>query len=87
MRGSLGEPASLRLSQVQPNGPARTTSSSQSRNLDQLDQGAVPAHMAFVRVIDVRVDSSLEDVLESFRFGMLSICQAGEVDVLEGRAV
>jgi hypothetical protein len=47
----------------------------------------VPAHMTFVRIVDVRVDSSLEDVLESFRFGMLSIGQAGEVDVLEGRAV
>jgi hypothetical protein len=63
------------------------TSSSQSRNPHQLDQGAVPAHMTFVRIVDVRVDSSLEDVLESFRFGMLSIGQAGEVDVLEGRAV
>lgn len=47
----------------------------------------MPAHMTFVRVIDVRVDSSLKDVLESFRFGMLSIGQASEVDVLECRAV
>jgi hypothetical protein len=43
--------------------------------------------MTFVRVIDVRVDSSLKDVLESFRFGMLSIGQSGEVDILESRAV
>lgn len=43
--------------------------------------------MAFVRVVDVRVDPSLKDVLESLRFGMLSIGQAGEMDILEGRAV
>lgn len=47
----------------------------------------MPAHMTFVRVIDVRVDSSLKDVLEVFRFGMLSISQPGEMDILEGRAV
>lgn len=37
------------------------------------------------RVIHVRVDSALENVLEMLRLGMLAIGEAGEVDVEERR--
>jgi hypothetical protein len=43
--------------------------------------------MTLIRIINVRVDTTLEDILEMFWLGVFAVCQTSKMDVKEGGTV